>query len=158
MMTTAERQTATLEKWGFACLCPRCNDPRELGTLMSGIKCSKCSRKRHQGLLFSTQPTNLSSTWMCESCDREVSSEEANSILATLIGDSANATSDIQVLEKRIFELSEKLSESHAWVVKAEYQLLTAYQNFGTDNLTRPGLDRFVQLCLHFVKVRGHPC
>ena len=36
------RRENLLETKYFACACPRCSDPTELGTHMSSLKCNKC--------------------------------------------------------------------------------------------------------------------
>lgn len=42
LLPTMLRREHLLEGKNFACACPRCSDPTELGTHMSSLKCNKC--------------------------------------------------------------------------------------------------------------------
>lgn len=42
LLPTMLRREQLLEGKYFACACPRCSDPTELGTHMSSLKCNKC--------------------------------------------------------------------------------------------------------------------
>lgn len=42
LLPTMLRREHLLESKYFACACPRCSDPTELGTHMSSLKCNKC--------------------------------------------------------------------------------------------------------------------
>lgn len=42
LLPTILRREHLLEGKYFACACPRCSDPTELGTHMSSLKCNKC--------------------------------------------------------------------------------------------------------------------
>ena len=53
--------------WYFSCQCERCTDKTELGTMINAVRCkSECEK----GFLLPENPTDLSSKWKCDTCER----------------------------------------------------------------------------------------
>lgn len=55
----------------FYCQCPRCNDPTEFNSGLSGLKCTnpdKC-----EGILYQIDPKDPTSRWICNLCGSKVS-------------------------------------------------------------------------------------
>ncbi|XP_037049425.1 SET domain-containing protein SmydA-8-like [Bradysia coprophila] len=62
---TSARQTHLKSSKFFVCRCERCNDPTELKTHFSSLKCSKCDL----GLVCISDPNDIESMWKCSRCD-----------------------------------------------------------------------------------------
>jgi len=58
--------------WHFVCLCARCKDPTELGSMMSAVKCDFCKDKGDEGFLLPKLPTVIGSPWSCSNCKKTV--------------------------------------------------------------------------------------
>lgn len=61
---TLKRQILIESVAHFQCNCSRCQDPTELGTFMSSIRCFKCEN----GFLLSKNASVQESDWRCEDC------------------------------------------------------------------------------------------
>ena len=66
-----------------------CQDPTELGTMVSGVNCSKCK----YGYLLPRHPLDYNSVWDCSDCDNKVDNET----IATKLG---KYEDDIENMEK----------------------------------------------------------
>ena len=72
------RRRTIRDLWHFTCSCPRCCDPSELGTCLSGVTCRKCETG---ACMLPRDSDDLSSVYTCAECGAEVSSD---TILALL--------------------------------------------------------------------------
>ena len=94
------RQIKIQRNWQFICNCRRCQDPSDLATYFSAIKCTKCSLKFENnenceihnggmdsesvdkcGYLLPANPQVLGSPWKCQSCDTIVTVTEIDDVL-----------------------------------------------------------------------------
>ena len=55
--------------WSFECTCPRCRDPTESGTLVSGVLCEECK----DGYMLPVKSECFNSFWKCGACGEKVS-------------------------------------------------------------------------------------
>lgn len=65
LLPTMLRREHLLEGKHFACACPRCSDPTELGTHMSSLKCNKCDN----GIVLPLDSLDRESAWKCTHCE-----------------------------------------------------------------------------------------
>ena len=66
-MSTRVRRKSLQDGWHFACNCPRCTDPTELGALTSAILCTSCQK----GYLLNENPLTSKEedqVWKCQNC------------------------------------------------------------------------------------------
>ncbi len=89
MWGTASRAAHLRQTKGFACDCPRCLDPTELGTYFSAVSCKKCSgSKEHSssngGFLLPTDPQNEKSSWVCDACGSAESHEYVGAVVKSI--------------------------------------------------------------------------
>ncbi|CAG7823507.1 unnamed protein product [Allacma fusca] len=63
---TLQRLISTEDVAHFSCKCPRCEDPTEFGTAVSGIKCPTPSC---QGYLLPVTSSDVNSVWKCRKID-----------------------------------------------------------------------------------------
>lgn len=66
-----KRKFTIRDFWNFDCNCARCQDPSELGSLMSAMKCPDCE----SGDLLTTNPMDLQASWLCSKCGHKQSAE-----------------------------------------------------------------------------------
>ncbi|XP_044750799.1 SET domain-containing protein SmydA-8-like [Coccinella septempunctata] len=77
--STPTRQFNLAKTKHFTCKCPRCLDPTEFGTYMSGILCKKC-----RGNVLPQNPLTIKSNWVCEDCGTEVAKQEVANLICAL--------------------------------------------------------------------------
>ncbi|MCL4137586.1 UNVERIFIED_CONTAM: hypothetical protein GTU68_043275 [Idotea baltica] len=66
-----ERQACLLDIHHFDCLCERCTDPTEMGTMFSSSRCLVCPQEIMKPFIC-----NGCITWKCQKCGAESSAEE----------------------------------------------------------------------------------
>ncbi|XP_055600242.1 SET domain-containing protein SmydA-8-like [Uranotaenia lowii] len=115
---TPDRREHLLKGKYFICSCRRCQDPTELGTHLSSIRCTK--NKQCDGL-SSYHESNAK--WECNKCGGVLESDYAQQVTADAKNDILNCTPTIENLEKLISKHSDKLNPSHSLVLEAK-QLL----------------------------------
>ncbi|XP_045470200.1 SET domain-containing protein SmydA-8-like [Harmonia axyridis] len=119
--STPTRQFNLVKTKHFICKCPRCLDPTEFGTYMSGILCKKC-----KGNVIPINPLNTKSNWRCEDCGTEVSVPEMAKIICVL--GSVLRTFDDEDLELMLKFLKMKLSDlvhsNHEIAVDLKYRMV----------------------------------
>uniref|UniRef100_A0A0K2TV79 Protein msta n=2 Tax=Lepeophtheirus salmonis TaxID=72036 RepID=A0A0K2TV79_LEPSM len=77
---TVNRQQHLLETKFFTCRCIRCQDPTELNTHFSSIRCPGCPA----GFLVSLDPFNYESDWKCETCNRVETPRFVNAVIRSI--------------------------------------------------------------------------
>ncbi|CAL4137293.1 unnamed protein product [Meganyctiphanes norvegica] len=92
------RQTYLMKTKLFQCMCPRCCDPRELGSDASSLICRKCGK----GLIH--PPQDIANDWECDNCQESVSLQTVKMMLrmsnALLTASRGSVTSMRQALKK----------------------------------------------------------
>lgn len=130
MWNTISRRNHLKAVKHFWCQCDRCSDPRELGTLMSALKCPNC----RQGLLLGLNPLEKNAPWKCSNQDCGLIStgnagqthEFIRSELRQLV---ANARSDPELLEVFVRKYSAKIHPLSCHVMEAKFALVQLYGN-----------------------------
>merc|ERR1712098_755612 len=64
MDSTRERRAKISGEWHFDCCCSRCEDPTELGTYISAVRCRSCKI----GYLLPKEPLEEDTVWHCNKC------------------------------------------------------------------------------------------
>lgn len=70
----------------FWCKCERCQDPTEMGTRLSALK---CLNKECVGVLLPTSPCDPAGDWRCDNCSAAVTAAQVSvvqSVLGSLVG------------------------------------------------------------------------
>lgn len=138
--------------WYFDCCCSRCGDSTELGTNMSSVICNRC----RQGFLIKTRPLDYESPWRCDNnnCETEVDTETVDTEVDKLEAMSQGVDmGDVDQLEELLYRLGDGtiLHPSHYIILEISHSLVFAYNSHKT--LTRPQMDRKIQLCRHVLSV-----
>jgi len=71
------RRRSLKEGWYFDCVCPRCQDPTELGSHTNTLLCPACKT----GFLLPVSPLDLESLWTCADCQQRESSASVTSLV-----------------------------------------------------------------------------
>lgn len=120
---TAERRAHLSYSKRFHCDCPRCCDPTECGTYLSGLKCIKCP----VGFYLSQDPLQDSSDWQCEDCRTVVPVRLVNDVY-TRVANSIKALEENglepEACEKFIMVHSRVLHPQHAHMLDVKHSLL----------------------------------
>ena len=95
--------------WYFDCQCPRCQDPTELNSYMSAMKCSDCEH----GNLLPLDSMDSESEWKCEKCNHRQSSESIKDYIDYCDDILSNANFSITSYEKMLQEFSQRLHPNH---------------------------------------------
>ena len=122
LKTTIERRHQLKESKCFDCICRRCNDPTEMKTYASGIKCKICS----SGFLI----TNSDCKWQCIECKSELDAGEVNAVLriarASLEALNKNSIKECEAFLKKFDSI---LPPSSVFMVDVKYALSLLYGN-----------------------------
>ncbi|XP_023331997.1 protein msta [Eurytemora carolleeae] len=139
------------KNWLFDCSCVRCQDPTELGTHSSTLKCFKC----REPTLY-PRTSDLESEWECRSCGDIVTHSQALEI--TLRFESllyGKLYSDPPPSwEIFIDDLEKYLHPTHFICMKAKRLLLQIYgsrDGYTLDKMSKEQLERKIQLCNNYI-------
>lgn len=133
---TLDRQESC-GRYHFICDCPRCQDPTELGTYFSSLKCNKCPK----GYLSPNASSNKGSSneqgiltkwaWNCESCSNNLTQDKVMEILIPIQNavKSIATTTDYRLETVRRFE---RIIEEYSDTIlhPNHYLLFELEQNF----------------------------
>ncbi|XP_023343379.1 protein msta [Eurytemora carolleeae] len=146
------------KKWLFECNCARCTDPTEGGTYLSALLCrtGKCG-----GAVLPLDPTDGSSEWRCRKCNTEIDTSLVIKIVTSISSQIDNPSPGVQPIyfyEKLISLYSNILHPSHYLNYQMKERLSILYGNipgFLLKSMTRPQLDRKIQVCLEVLDVQN---
>ncbi|KOX72915.1 Protein msta, isoform B [Melipona quadrifasciata] len=160
LLPTMLRREYLLETKHFACACPRCSDPTELGTHMSSLKCTKCDN----GIVLSLDSLDPESSWKCTHCDFTTSGAAVRKILyviqtemdavETISG--AEGPYAIQARETLIRKYRSVLHPRHAFLTTVRYSLTQLYgrvDEYLLDDLPDVVLEHKIDMCRLFLQV-----
>lgn len=99
--------------WFFDCACPRCQDPTEMGSFMSALKCPDCEN----GNLLTINPMDSQAQWLCSNCQHKQSAESVQDYINycddILAENSENFEAETTKYEKLLLEFSQRLHPNH---------------------------------------------
>ena len=109
-----------------------------------------------QGFLIKMQPLEYESPWRCDNnkCETEVDTETVDTEVDKLEAMSQGVDmGDVDQLEELLYRLGDStiLHPSHYIILEISHSLVFAYNSHKV--LTRPQMDRKIQLCRHVLSV-----
>jgi hypothetical protein len=128
LWNTLDRRLHLKSTKHFWCQCSRCADPRELGALLSAVKCTGCG-----GAVISQDPLDQMSNWECSDCGSVQKVEQVKRV-----HDSARmelkqiaqlAQNRPELLEDFIRKYSGAIHPDSCHVIEAKYALVQLYGN-----------------------------
>jgi len=151
LLPTMLRREYLLEGKHFACACPRCSDPTELGTHMSSLKCNKCDNgiilpldslgivKRKFNVNIRRAKIDITilyfldpeSTWKCTHCEFSTNGKAVQKILRIIQVDvdaaeaisGADGADAIYEREKIVKKYRSVLHPRHAFLTMLRYNM-----------------------------------
>nr|XP_023026359.1 protein msta-like [Leptinotarsa decemlineata] len=124
----------------FECSCNRCNDPTELNTELSSLKCHACRK----GLIRMMETTNLESDWQCSVCGKTFK----HYLIARTVEEGRMRIkcyqTDITGMEHLLNKLLQTFHENHFLILELEQNMIGVY----TQLAPKPeNLSRKIELC-----------
>lgn len=139
--------------WMFTCSCIRCEDPTELGTMLSCVKCSQC----HVDQML-PRSSAMESEWECRSCGS--TREHADILQLTLrlerLVEGQSYLESPESWELLLRTLEEEVHPNHYLCMKVKRILLQLYgsrEGYRLENLSRSQLERKLELCRNYCKI-----
>ncbi|KAI5754648.1 hypothetical protein M8J77_010294 [Diaphorina citri] len=125
----------------FECKCVRCDDPTELGTYMSAIRCPKCRK----GYII-----NDKDQWACQDCKKKFSTKMIQTVLDVGQGYVEDANKFEQhALELLLNRMSTTFHTNHFLMLDLKQRLLSIYRDMILlgSNMSSRILQRDIELC-----------
>lgn len=140
----------------FDCRCARCQDPTEMGTHLSSIKCKNCQ----EGYLLAEEPLSYNPTWNCNSCGTQVPNKIVDHLVETIheeIDEAEQVPSVIELLECILQKYSGKvLHPNHyllAWVHYSLSQMYGRVKGWSMAELSLDSLKRKEEICRRLLAI-----
>ncbi|OAD54391.1 Protein msta, isoform B, partial [Eufriesea mexicana] len=160
LLPTMLRREHLLEGKHFACACPRCSDPTELGTHMSSLKCNKCDN----GIVLSLDSLDPDSSWKCTHCEFTTSGKAVRKALQIMQADvdaveaisGANGADAIQERETIMKKYRSVLHPRHAFRTMLRHSLTQMYgrvDEYLLDDLPDVVLEHKIDMCRLLLQV-----
>ena len=151
---TPVRQFELMNSKLFLCACPRCEDPTELDTFASGVKCSACLRTQkgaEPGVLL---PVKKQEVWQCGKCEATISTSKVNTLLFKIYEQMEvlmnNPSEGPTGLEAFLTKFSRVLADGNGLLQRVRYCLCGQYgrvPGYELSHLSSAQLERKLQLC-----------
>ena len=119
MLGNVQRRKKIRKNWFFDCSCPRCEDPSELGTNVSGVVCQECP-----GVLLPRGGHYTCSSDDCQNTINVNQVEDMEQLLETEIEEVDGK--DVEALQRMIDKWQEKLHPQHFLILLLKRKLLAA--------------------------------
>ncbi|KAG8322789.1 hypothetical protein J6590_015780 [Homalodisca vitripennis] len=132
----------------FDCECKRCQDPTELGTHVSSLRC-ECG----SGHLVPTEPLSLDSTWRCDNdqCHASLAAAEVDTVVTRIDKEIKSLDhNNVEELEISIRHYSGILHRNHYLILGLKYTLSQLYgksAGYLIHQMTEAMLERKKQVC-----------
>lgn len=151
--TQARRQHLKDAKY-FACKCPRCSDPTELGTYLSAMKClgdgNPCD-----GVHLPEDPLDDETEWACNKCSVKINNSQVNMLISQM-GEEVESVQMMGgspiVLENLLCRLSTFLHPNHYHLYSIKHSLIQLYGR-QPNYMSQEILDRKIKWCKDLIKI-----
>ncbi|XP_052128934.1 SET domain-containing protein SmydA-8-like [Frankliniella occidentalis] len=123
---TMARREHLLAVKGFPCRCRRCADPRELGSLLSALRCLACGA----GNLLPSDPLDDNADWRCDACGAPLAAEHVIQVVSSLdeqVGQAMEGAGGADALEGTVAKLEKLLHPHHYHCLQVKHSLLQLY-------------------------------
>lgn len=127
--TPARRQHLKDSKY-FACKCPRCSDPTELGTYLSAMRCLGDETNPCDGIHLPEYPLDDETDWACSKCKVKVSSSQVNMVISQMqeqVDSVQMMGGSVPMLENLLCRLSTFLHPNHYHLYSIKHSLVQLY-------------------------------
>jgi len=139
--------------WKFDCCCSRCQDPTELNSHLSSLRCAKCE----ENFLTPEDPLNPDCDWVCRVHKSRISSKNCLNLIQEikdyLYG--SEKTNTIPELEKDLERFSELLHPNHYLLMLLKRKIISLYSTLPLKEVQRKDFLRIEELCNESISVLG---
>ena len=149
MWGTANRQAHLMETKYFACTCPRCMDPTELGTDFSSLRCPSCSG-------YLSPCTSDGNTWECSGCKKSESADAYVNAVIRSIGEELVRLErgSPEACQNFIKKHSQNLHPNHYYLMDVKLALCQMIGQMSQSNeLNEKDLVQKQKLCMEILSV-----
>lgn len=156
---TVERRKFLMDHFYFSCKCVRCQDPTELGSYVSAMKCTNTTCKN--GWLLPEDSLDPASEWVCSQlavdCDNVVPASIVNGVIQNVHAN-MRAVHNIQELNQLLSKYKGSiLHKNHYLIVNLECAILRMLEDAVQKTKDHKELFRLaewqVELCRHCLHV-----
>ncbi|XP_045622293.2 SET domain-containing protein SmydA-8, partial [Procambarus clarkii] len=156
MWGTANRQLHLKTSKYFKCLCARCQDPTELGTHLSSLRCGQCP----SGLMLPSPSPLSPEVWGCNDCSHKLDQQQVEEFLKQT-GEKLVSLKEGSLAASEAFLKTTvtRLSENHYYrsdvklAMAQMYGRTSAQQTPQLQELSKDLLNRKEQLCREVLKL-----
>uniref|UniRef100_A0A0A1WXT0 Protein msta, isoform A n=1 Tax=Zeugodacus cucurbitae TaxID=28588 RepID=A0A0A1WXT0_ZEUCU len=146
LMGTSQRQHELRLTKGIECACARCNDPLELGTHMSSLKCTKCAN----GFVVCSAPIRDVGIWKCNNCAATMATDVVKQLLVDVGEALLETNSELLAYESLLAKYSVHFHQNHFVLVEIKQNIASILRAILMNPMCIPGkdlLERKLQLC-----------
>jgi len=169
---TLLRQRKLENNWFFKCICQRCQDPTELRSNLSTLRCPKCEEGAYHsgngvlptnptqgGWLTQKQPTSSSCSWTCSIHNFQLSRSSVQQLCTELkeeLFKLGSGGTTVAVLEKFLADvLLNLLHPHHTICMLTKRNIISLYSQRSLKSVTREDFIRIKELCEESIEVLG---
>lgn len=146
--TPVRRQHLKDSKY-FACKCPRCSDPTELGTYLSAMRCLGDETNPCDGIHLPEDPLDDETEWACSKCKVKVSSSQVNMVISQMqeqVDSVQMMGGSVSMLENLLCRLSTFLHPNHYHLYSIKHSLVQLYGR-QPNYISQEILDKKIKMC-----------
>lgn len=152
--TQARRQHLKETKY-FACKCPRCSDPTELGTYLSAMRCLGDGNNSCDGIHLPEDPLDEDTEWACNKCGIKVQNSQVNMLITQMSEEVDNVQmmgGSVPMLENLLCRLSTFLHPNHYHLYSIKHSLIQLYGR-QPSYMSQEILDKKIKMCEDLIKI-----
>lgn len=158
LLGNVARTTALKSHWKFDCSCQRCQDPTEMGTYLSAVRCFLCD----DGVLLPASSESPSVSWTCRTtgCTGFKAAEEIMDDIKDFDAriKSTSCLADPKEWEDLLAEAVGKYHENHYLGMDIKRVLIQVYGSlpgYTLNKLSIEQIERKLELCRNYIAVYG---
>ena len=127
--TTWTRRVNLLENKCFLCQCERCQDPSELGSHVSSLRCGEC-----EGDLLPRDTLTMRTDWQCSGCAAVRTCHQVTDVMKAVRAEAEKLNrTDVNSLKSLLKKLSKKVHRNHSIMLELKQLLVSGtLQSLGT--------------------------
>lgn len=152
--TLARRQHLKDTKY-FACKCPRCSDPTEMGTYLSAMKCLGDGSTPCDGIHLPQNPLDDETDWACNKCTMKLSNSQVSMIIGQMGEEVENVLmmgGSVTILENLLCRLSTFLHPNHYHLYSIKHSLVQLYGR-QPSYMSQDILDKKIKMCKDLIEI-----
>jgi len=152
--TSWTRRVNLMENKCFLCSCSRCEDPAELGSHVSSVRCGECEG----GHIMPRDTNNMRTEWLCSTCGHVRPHHQVAEILRSVRAEADNLNrADVPSLKALVKNLSKKLHRNHSIMIELKQLLVSGLgraPGFTMEEMGEEDIRLKILLCQQLLEVQ----